>query len=665
MDDGPPRKPRVEAATVPAFAAAVALFSIALVLSWWALTEGAYFEDVLLPGAIALSLTAALLVALAPWRFGPRIGRPVLVAGAAMAALGGLYLLSGLWGPAPEAAVGDGQRVLLYAVIFGLGVGLCNLVAPRIHLALLPVLIAGGIAAVVTIVALITGGEPRDLFEVDGTLDYPLGYRNANAAFLAIIILTASGVAASPQLPRAIRVAGVVTTTLCGELFLLSQSRAALPAILIAMIVYALASPLRLRALSWLALPLVPAVVAFLPAADLYSVVNAEGLEGAIPEMNAAGTAFAIGGVASLLLGIAALALEPRLPGLGSTSTRSNRVIGRGIATVIVAAALGFTVAVGEPVAWISERVDEFTTTGTPDLSERSSRFTFNAGSERYDLWRVAIEGFTDDPVVGGGAGSFQYEFLRERSSQLNARDAHSFELELLSELGIAGLGLFAVFVVAVGMAVTRARRLGSSAASLAAVAVACAAYWVVHASVDWFWPYPGVTGPVLVLLGAACAPAVFASGFRGAPRARIATCAMLVMLALSAVPTLLARRYVDQASQVWRTDLQQAYGDLERARTLNPLSDWPYLIEGEIARNVDDRDRAMAAFSAAIDKQPNEWAGRYRLAQLLATENPKLAREQIVIALDLNPLASEIRELAERLGVDPTAVTGVDAYSP
>jgi len=35
-------------------------------------------------------------------------------------------------------AVGDGQRILVYALSFGLGLGLCNLLGPRMRLSLVP-----------------------------------------------------------------------------------------------------------------------------------------------------------------------------------------------------------------------------------------------------------------------------------------------------------------------------------------------------------------------------------------------------------------------------------------------------------------------------------------------------------------------------------------------
>ena len=118
---------------------------------------------------------------------------------------------------------------------------------------------------------------------------------------------------------------------------------------------------------------------------------------------------------------------------------------------------VAFVAAVGDPVDWIDERIDEFRTAGTPDLSEqRRAASRFNAGSGRYDLWRVALDDVADDPLLGDGGGGYQYTYLRKRdTATTNARDAHSVELELLAELGLPGLALFAA---AIGGAAARHR---------------------------------------------------------------------------------------------------------------------------------------------------------------------------------------------------------------
>ena len=114
------------------------------VLTWWALKEGGYFGAVLLPSTAVLCVGAALLVAFAPWRLDLRRARPAALALLSLGALGVWSLLSALWSPAPEIAIGDGQRILVYALCFGLGLGLCNLLGQRMHLALAPVAVAAG-----------------------------------------------------------------------------------------------------------------------------------------------------------------------------------------------------------------------------------------------------------------------------------------------------------------------------------------------------------------------------------------------------------------------------------------------------------------------------------------------------------------------------------------
>lgn len=643
-------------------AAAVALVVLGGVFTWWALEEGGYFESVLLPSTAVLCIGAGLLIAFAPWRLDLRHSRPAAAALLALTALGVWSVLSAGWSPAPEIAIGDGQRTLVYALCFGLGLGLCNLLAQRMHLALGPVALAAGVAAVVTAARLATGSVPVELLEIDGTLDFPIGYRNANSAFFAIAFFAALGLAAERRLHPLGRVAALVTATGCADLFLLSQSRASIPAIAVAIVVFVLLSPLRLRSVGWLALAALPAIGVVPAAADLYSAVNEGDLIDGVAEMNAAGIAVAATMAASALIAVIVVAYELRLPAARRSVAGSNRGVALALAGLAATGAVAFMVAVGDPVDWVDERLAEFRQAETPDLSDRSSRFTINVGSGRYDLWRVALDDFRAEPLLGDGGGGFQYSYLRQRERvQRDPRDAHSVELEVLSELGLPGLALLVVGLGGAGLATRRSRRLGPAAASLGAVALASGAYWLVHSSFDWFWAFPAVTATTMGLLGAACAPAALATRRPLRRRTRLPLLVALAVLALSTVPPYLANRYVRQASEGWRDDVERAYQDLEAARKLNRFTDWPILIEGEIARESGDTARAIDAFSRAVEKRPEEWAGRYRLAQLLASDQPSVARAHIREALRLNPLGPEVRQLAERLGLDPVAETGID----
>jgi O-antigen ligase len=634
--------------------ATLTLILLALVWSWWAIKHGAWFGDVALPGTIVLSLILALLGVFAPWRANLSLSWPVIVALFALAALGIWTLASALWSPSPDIAIVDGQRALTYAVAFLLGLWLANLLAPRFHIAQLPLTIAGAAAGIATIIVLVGDTAPLRALEVDGTLDYPLGYRNANAAFFAVALFPALGLAGNRELDWRLRALALGAATLCADFFLLSQSRGSLIAAGLALLVYLLASPLRLRALAWLALATLPALGIVPALSDLYNAANDDGLRTVADEMEAAGIAAAITAGVAVLLGAIGAWIDARAARLASPTGVANKVVAGGIAAVIAAGLLAFVVAVNDPVDWIGERADEFRTAGSPDLSEESNRFTFNAGSDRWDLWRVAVDDFTDNPLLGDGSGGFQdsYTMNREVAGQ-DARDAHSVEFEVLAELGAPGLALLLAAFAAAALGAVRARRQGTSAAALSAIALASGVYLLVHASIDWFWAYPALMAPTLALLGSAGAPATFDAQRRPRTVWRPWLVAALAVLALSAVPPWLSSRYVDDAYATWRDDIEHAYTQLDRARTLDPFSDDPLLAEGSIAREVGDRPRAIAAFQRAADKRPEEWATQYLLAELLRRSNHDAAVAHARVARELNPLSEDVRTLVHELARD------------
>jgi hypothetical protein len=159
-----------------------------------------------------------------------------------------------------------------------------------------------------------------------------------------------------------------------------------------------------------------------------------------------------------------------------------------------------------------------------------------------------------------------------------------------------------------------------------------------------------------MALLGAACGPAVLTIGARMRVWWRPWLIVGLAVLAISAVPFWLSERYVDKATKEWHNDLGGAYSDLGRAQDLNPFSDWPILVEGEIAKEAGDTQRAIAAFTRATQKRPEEYAGYARLAELWTDSNRTLARNEIRVALEHNPNDPNVRRLATKLGLDPEA---------
>ena len=566
-------------------AAALLLGGLSLLWFWWAWRSGAYFGVIFYPGAIALALTLAVLLLFAPWPGSLRSSWGAAVALGGLLLLGAWTLLSGLWSPAPDEAISDGTRVLLYAAAFLVGMWLCRLLADRATLSLLPLAIAGGVAALGTAITLMTGDDITRYLSRDGSLEFPLGYHNANAAFFVIASWAALALAASPLADWRLRGPMLGCAVICAEVAFLSQSRGSLVGVGAAVFVWLLVSPYRVRALAWLLVAAGIAAAALPWLTDVYTTFNTDEPLGAVLED--AGRAMIVTAGAAVLIGLAAARFVPA-PRRPPELARSLLLpLAAGIAVLLVGLAAAFAVVGEDPADWADQRLDELGQSGSPELSAEQSRFGFDATSQRPDQWRVAWHDAREDPLLGQGAGSFEFTYARERDADLTARDAHSVEMELLGELGFPGLAMFAVVMVGAAAAALRSRRLGPVPATVAAGALAAGAYWLAHSSLDWFWTYPVVTAPVFALLGAAAAPALSAVRRGPAAGGRIVAAAAVLAVALATVPFYLSERYVNDAYRGWQTDLQGAYDDLDRAESLDPLSDEPSLAEGSIAREA------------------------------------------------------------------------------
>jgi O-antigen ligase/polysaccharide polymerase Wzy-like membrane protein len=641
-------------------AAALLLAVLAIVWSWWAAKYGAFFGTVLLPGTMLLCVTTVILAWAAPWRGSLRPSRPATIALAALAALGVWAGLSALWSPAPDVAIETAQRILTYALAFGLGIWLSNLVGSRLHLALVPLAVAGAFAGIVAVVGMLIGDHVGHYLELDGTLEFPLGYRNANAAFFAIALWPALGLASRRAGAWPVRAAALATATLCLDLAMLSQSRGALPAGAVALCIYLLFATDRARRLAWLALAALPALLILPSLVDLYHAGNTDApLRSALDELRGAGRAVALTSLLSLAIGAVAALAGKRVPASKRRVEIADRATVVGLVAAALAGSIVFVAVAGNPIHWIDRRVSQLSSGHNADLRGQSSRFaTLNAATQRPGVWRVALLDARHHPLLGDGGGGFRYTYLTERhpDTPIAVQDAHSVELENLAQFGFPGLILFAGAIGAAGVGAMRARRLGPEPAWLSIIAMAAGAYWLVHASVDWFWPYPAITAPVLALLGSACAPALRIVGEAPRGRGRLWLASGAVVLAISAVPPFLSERYVNAAYDEWHSDPSGAYDDLDRARTWNPLSIEPLLAEGAIARAEGERGRAIRAYRRAADKRPEEWASHFNLAELYARKSPRLARRQLAIAKQRNPYDPQVIGLrhefaAERQG--------------
>jgi O-Antigen ligase len=297
----------------------------------------------------------------------------------------------------------------------------------------------------------------------------------------------------------------------------------------------------------------------------------------------------------------------------------------------VVAVGLGLVSAGGPAQALdgLKERFDAEPAVGDIDLNERLFSISGNGRSEQL---HVAWEAGRERPLLGNGAGSYEYIWYERRPDLLVVRDAHSLYMETFTELGVVGVALLGGALVLLVVPSVRARRLRFAATGLGAF---CA--WAAAASFDWHWEMVGVT---LTGLLAGAAGLVAAERGERRPlggRARVMLGSVGVLLSVLAVWSLVGNQALFAGREALaRKDWTAAKDDARRARTLLPWSYEPDLVLGDAEAGGGDRARALRSYRDAVSADPRNWVAWLRLAQ--AARGPERAAAYRTVH-ELNPL--------------------------
>ena len=539
--------------------------------------------------------------------------------------------ISSSWSPLPSVGRDEALLTLTYALAFALPLVLVRTDRERLAAAATVAAAAGALVLAVGL-DLSFGADSAVHFEI-GRLEFPIAYANAQAAVVLIGLWPALAVAAeraAPVVARALAT-GIAAAVLAG--WLATQSKGGAIGIGAAAVVVFGVFRGRLRLA-------VPALIAGLcaaaaarPLTEPYRVLGGE----VEPAAADAGTAILVVFSAATVLGALYALLDRRT----KLSPRQVRLAGWGAAIALVAAltvlSFVFVSAFGRPDRALSRGWDSFSTYyqdpgGTTHLGTLG-------GSNRYDFWRVALNGSRDHPIAGIGARGFQAEYLQHgRSGETPAR-AHSLPMDVLLELGVVGLALLLVAIVPALILCARAVRAG---AMYGVAALGGALGWLGHAAVDWTWTFAATGIPFFLLLGIGAS-----HGASPLIRQRIALAAVAATLLAALVvltPTWLSDRLTKRAL----LDPAHAQDDLRLARRLDPLSVRPLLAQATIAPTPE---AALPPLRRAADKEPRSVGVRYRLGTaLLAANRPAEARRELEAAAALAPRDELIENTLARI---------------
>jgi hypothetical protein len=588
-----------------------ALVTAAWGLAW--LSAGSTASADWLPYAF---LAAVLLAVVLASGNATRVRRRELAAAAALVALAGWAAISISWSATPPLARDEALLTLFYAI--ALLVPLLTLRTAGDRLFASAAMAAGaGTVAVGAAIVLRFGSDQSDNYS--DRLSFPISYPNALAAVFLIGFWPAVVLAAQRRRPLVARTLALAAATAIASGWLTAQSKGGIAAIVVsAALVFAL-SPLRLRLVP-------PVLMAAGLTAAAYGPLTAPYRTGSVSDVKRAGSAIllltAVGALAGLLYALADRRLE-----LGPRAIRTA-----GFATLVLffaASATGvvaFFALVYHP-GWFAHEWRAFKH-ATPQTT--TSSHLFQLGSYRYDFWRVAVHELARHPVAGIGSRGFGPAYLQVRHGPDTPARAHSVEMDALSELGVVGFALLAcAFVLPLVRIVSRMRARDPAATA----AFAGAAYWLVHASVDWIWTVPACGVAFWLLVGTGGA------GREGPPlrsKAAISAAAVVIVVAVVAfVPPWLSARLTDRQQLRW-------------AKRLDPLSVDPYVAQ---AARASSPRAAAVALEEAVRKEPRVVELRFDLglAYIRAREFRR-ARAALEAAHRLDPREPRIDSALKNL---------------
>jgi len=573
-----------------------------------------------LAGLLAWLLVAGMLVLGAGGRSRP--ARPFRLAAGLTAALGALCAVSAAWSGSVELSVIEADRVLAYLGFFVAAFLLARTAAARRRLGEGIALAVIGVAVLALASRLLPDVvSVSESAETGARLSWPLGYWNGDGVLFGIAagmaLWLSRGARAEPL--RALAAAALPAVLLA---LYFTYSRGGLLALAISCGVLVALSRDRL----WHLATLATGALACTPA--LLAVQARESLAQDLEDAHVAGQGATValillaGCLAAGALFVGLRRLERRggpLTGRALDASRDPRLL-RGAALAAAVLALAGLVAVG------GRAKDEFT---RPDVRALGSpeAFTTLSGSGRDEFWRVGVEAFREEPLLGQGAGAYRFSWHLLRDNDADNLDAHSLYLQAFAELGVVGGALVLALVgtlLGIGFAAWRGAR--GAARDLHAALLGAALAFAVCAAIDWFWLIAALGAVFFVasaVLGAArCAQLAEAGDGAAAPRRRPVLGALALvgawLAALALVAPLLAQREIDASNAAAAEgNLVSAVNHAENARAIEPWATSPYRQLGLLAEREGDYGAALEWLNKAIDREGRSWLLYYIRARV------------------------------------------------
>jgi len=380
-----------------------------------ALESGGFFATSWGWPALVCVVTAAVVVAQVDR---VRVARLDLVLLGALGAYVGWTALSALWAPGAELPLQAAELALVYLAAVAallllsstwLPLGILAAVAPIAAYALATRLVPDHVG---------TYDPGANGYLLSGTT----GYQNCLGLLCAFGALIALGVIAHAR-RLLLRCAAAVALVIVLPTLYFTFSRGAVAVLVLGVVVAAALERERLRftLTSLAALPL-PLVGVWLASRSRPLTRAGAPLASAARDGHRVAIALLVLGVLQASAVLALAKVERRVEVTPRMRRAATTAVGVGAAAVLVAV----FVRIGNPVSFVNHATDAFTTETAAAGGNLNHRLVTLSGHTRSQYWSAAWHEVRDNPLLGGGGGTFRRSWLRYRHTPVAVQNAHN-----------------------------------------------------------------------------------------------------------------------------------------------------------------------------------------------------------------------------------------------
>jgi hypothetical protein len=631
--------PATPAAVGPGLTTAAATIGLAALLVAIAFVTGGGVDEIVASSGntwteVGLTLLGLIAVTIGIFIRPPGARRVGWVTAGLMGSMFALQAGSIAWSVAPDSSWLASGQMLAYLAAFSGVIFLARPLSARWPIVLgalalwATTLCAWSLLVKVFPASLAAGNET-------GRLQAPFGYWNAIALCAAMGAPCCLWLGARQDGGRRLAALAAPAMTLVIAVLVLSYSRSADLAAVVAGAVWLVFVPLRLRALAVTAVGAVGAAVICVWAL-LHHALSHDNVS--MARQDHAGHSFGLVLIAVLVLtALAGVAITESMDRTRMSPHTRGRIgagllalLGAAVVVAVLGVAAGHRGLPGE----ISYRWHQLTNPQAVVSASSASR-VLQFGSSRPVYWHEALAVGDANPLKGSGELGFSVARLLDPTSVEPVLQAHSYVFETYADLGILGLAVTAAllgsWLLATGRTLCLRRRSRSLPAAAAAERVglitlgALVVAFGVQGMLDWTWFFTGLTVPALLAAGwlAGRGPAVPAADAAAPPEGPASArprASPLDRPAALAVTTLLVVATLAGCWLVWRP--------LHSAQLVNAAEDHPSLATARAARAADPFALGPAeVLSTFAQDQHHPALARAELARLTRLEprNPNV----------------------------------------